>query len=783
MIAWLHILSFPFLAAFSLSTLVLGIQLLFLVPLTLVYEIWKRKRLTSLSCTPFQARISVIVPAYNEEKTLRSCLESILASDYPDFEVIVVNDGSTDRTGNVVFDLIQKNKIIYLQQENGGKARALNLGASVATGKVILYTDADSIFLPDTIQLMVRWFSDFSIDAVCGNDKPLTTGTLLQKVLAVTSHIGTGFVRRALSVIGVLPIITGNLGAIRKKIFNEIGGFYPTWGEDLDITFRLHMAKKKMIFDPSPVIRADCPAGLSGLWRQRTRWVRSYLKISRLHKELFNPASALPFSLYFPLNYFTQVIIPILQLLSIPLFFYLILGGGSATSWWLGFLIYIGLLTFSAVAFYSILLDRDWKTFVYLPLAVLLIVPLSYFYNFVVVASIWKEITGQKESWAKINRTGFLLFTLFLSISPMISNFAVQNVSEEESSKLFYPASNGVIALATHFDPWNSWEEGVASILQNRDAQGLNIIGISAGRPEWTYFRWNTYPEKWSSNQKNESVDLLGEAVSAFNKRHFKTVAIVDVYAPGLIKKNPDIAAVRFDGARSPEQVSFTELVDGEYGREVIEMVRYLARNYPLKAIALTEMSYHSFCFDNRCLLSYRKATGNKTWPKNHNGTVDRDDPSIWEWRSAKMEKFIERVARTVHAEGKEFYVDVPVSWEDFSRHGKDSGLDYARILRHADKIVVWNYFDLENLKPDVSLALAKELSSHFAPEKVFVSIGLWGNSKTVTPEEFKIALEDTLKGGIPNIWITPNHLMTPSHWTVLTDILGKPLPDARIKQ
>jgi hypothetical protein len=139
------------------------------------------------------------------------------------------------------------------------------------------------------------------------------------------------------------------------------------------------------------------------------------------------------------------------------------------------------------------------------------------------------------------------------------------------------------------------------------------------------------------------------------------------------------------------------------------------------------------------------------------------------------MEKFIERVARAVHSEGKELYVDVPVNWNDFSRHGNDSGLDYARILRHADRIVVWNYFYMENLKPDVSFNLAKDLSSHFPPEKIMVSIGLWGNFKSVDPNVFKTILDSTLKGGISNIWITPNQLMSQAHWKVLTNTLGKP--------
>jgi len=87
-----------------------------------------------------------------------------------------------------------------------GCASPFARGARKATGEVVLYTDADSLFLRDTVGLMARWFADPGIDAVCGNDMPLRAGTALQKLLVITTHIGTGYVRRALSVIGCLRL-------------------------------------------------------------------------------------------------------------------------------------------------------------------------------------------------------------------------------------------------------------------------------------------------------------------------------------------------------------------------------------------------------------------------------------------------------------------------------------------------------------------------------------------------------------------------------------------------
>jgi len=281
--------------AFGLTVFVLGVQGALYFPLTLVYEWWKRRTLRRLP--PYLGRVSVVVPAYNEARTIRVSVETLLESSWPDLEVIVVDDGSRDGTADQVQALADAGRIRLIRQANAGKARALNAGIQAASGEVVVYTDADSLFLRDTVAQLVRWFAHPGIDAVCGNDAPLRTGTALQKLLAITTHIGTGYVRRALSVIRCLPIISGNLGAVRRRVLDEVGGFEPIWGEDLEFTWRLQLAGKRIVFDPEPLVLADCPATFDGLWSQRVRWVRSYLKIARRYRGRLFARDAWPFSL------------------------------------------------------------------------------------------------------------------------------------------------------------------------------------------------------------------------------------------------------------------------------------------------------------------------------------------------------------------------------------------------------------------------------------------------------------------------------------------------------
>lgn len=771
--------------AFGLIIFLMGLQGLIFFPLTLVYEIWKKRAL--LKIPPFTGKVSILVPVYNEERTIRTTIDSIQKSDYPDIELIVINDGSTDRTEEKIRDFINSGKIAYIKKRNGGKAGALNRGIAAAKGDVVIFTDADSFFLPKTIRRITRWFGDPSIDAVCGNDAPLHPDTAVQKLLAITTHIGTGFVRRALSVIGCLPIITGNLGAIRTSVLRDINGFREIWGEDLEITFRLHKHRKRIIFDPDAKVLAECPATLKALWKQRVRWMRSYIKTTFLHVDLFLKSEFKPFSFYLPINFINMTIVPLIQLFLLIIIPFIYTQGNLSFAGTLDVLTYLGLTFFLIVAVYSIILDSDFHDFAYLPYG-LLILPFSYFYNAVALFSWWREMQGSEEIWEKTERrkivhigtrevkgwrvvvAGMLLVIIssastYLYVTHTMWDAKITNMKQGLQKNIRSPFS---LALSTHFDAWGDWEKALRNVL-NRPMIGMSdVIGVGAGRPEWVYFRWKNKKETWANHQKGESDDLLGKATDIFHRAGFRVAAIIDLYAPKYIQKNQQAAAVRFDGEKSDMQVSLTELVEGEYGKIMLDMIEYVSKNYPAEIINLTEMSYHSFSFNNSDLRSYEAFSGKRGWPLNAKGDIDIDDPNIWEWKSAKMERFIKQVARIVHTNRKELYVDVPVSWTDFSRNGRESGLDYRRILNHVDKIIVWNYFYLSDAPPEISQKLSEYMVRNFPLSSFYISIGLWGTDEHVGPKALSQAIDSTIKGGATQIWITPNDLITKEHWNKL---------------
>ncbi len=784
--------------AFGLTVFVLGLQGAVYFPLTLAYEAWKRRTLRRLA--PFTGRVSVVVPAFNEARTIRVSVETVLESSWPGLEVIVVDDGSTDGTAEQVQPLADAGRIRLLRQANAGKARALNAGIAVATGEVVVYTDADSLFLRDTVALLVRWFADPAIDAVCGNDAPLRAGTALQKLLVVTTHIGTGYVRRALSMLRCLPIISGNLGAIRRRVLDEVGGFEPIWGEDLELTWRLQLAGKRIVFDPEPVVLADCPATLGGLWRQRVRWVRSYLKIARRYRGRFLARDAWPFSLYLPLNFANMALVPLLQtglLLLLPLALsrgWLALHGPWELAAWLG------LVFFFAVAVYAILLDREWRDLAYLPWG-LLILPVSYVLNAVVIYSWWKEMNRAEEKWEKLGRleattgAGRRPWGSWLALAVMLGTVAgalallqsqrpaPATVVGAGGTPLAW-AGSGVarpvfsLGLSTHFNPYGDWNDAVRSVLA-RPLVGLGrVVGVEAGRAEWTYFRWAGQEARWSNHQKGASEDLLATAAAALRARGFQVAAYVDLYAPTWIAAHPGSAAILADGTPHPEQVSLAELADGPFGALVVQMVEELARTQAVDAIDLTEAAYRQTSFGPADLASFRTISGRPDWPRDWRGRPDVEDPAVWAWKSALMERFVQRAAEAAHRHGKQLWMDVAASWKDLKRDGRDHGHDYALLLRHADRLVVWNYHWLEGLPATASTELARRLAATLPAGRWSMSVGLWGpEGKAITPAQLGQTLAASLEGGARDLWVTPNDQVTDAHWNALLQAWLAPAP------
>ncbi|MEJ1968118.1 MAG: glycosyltransferase [Rhizomicrobium sp.] len=235
-------------------------RLFFLAGLSL----WNLRRTREQErAAPVQAlHVSVIVPAYNEEKVIVQTVERLLASDHADLEVIVVDDGSQDGTFDVLEAAFGTNsRVSLIRKPNGGKAAALNVGLARATGEIVVALDADTQFQHDTIPRLVRWFVDPRIGAVAGNAKVGNRTNMITRWQALEYIVAQNLERRALAAIGTLTVIPGAVSVLQL-----MGGFQSdTLAEDQDLTIGIQVKGYAVQFDSSAVAWTEAPSTFRGL--------------------------------------------------------------------------------------------------------------------------------------------------------------------------------------------------------------------------------------------------------------------------------------------------------------------------------------------------------------------------------------------------------------------------------------------------------------------------------------------------------------------------------------
>ncbi|HWW06781.1 glycosyltransferase [Collimonas sp.] len=780
---------------FGAVTFYFGLLSLAYFPLAFSYPFWERRLMARARAANYMPRVSVLVPAYNEERTICLSVQSILDSDYPDFEVIVINDGSTDATASEIQPFINAGLIRYRAKRNGGKASALNAGIALASGDIILFSDADSIFEKDTIRNGVAYFADPEIGALSGNDTPLNPRGALQKLMVVTSHIGTGFVRRALSMARILPIIPGNLGMVRTNILRAIGGFREVWGEDLELTLRLHRYGVRIVYGASTKVIAECPHTLRGLWRQRVRWIRSYICVMRMHRDMIGHPKFGGFGLYLLLNLFNMVVIPVLQALNL-LLLPAALHAGMVNVQNMEWVAYLGFGSLLTVAVTAILLDKSLRDLMFLPYTLVLL-PLSYFYTAVVIYSIWAEARAHATDWNKLERRNpnqppmvedpwrRRLVLGGVTVAGLAAATSVMQIDADDLNQIgqmFEPEKpvGGNLTVSIHFSDWPDWRQALQWFLQSSGAKHVDRVAISAGRPDWTFYKWPGHEQWWSPEQHDAEVDLLGETIAALAARGYKTTATLDALAPRYLQLNPQFAAVDVKGKHSRDVVCSTCLANGEYGELFDAAFRSLAAKTEVDSICITEMFYDVHCYDERCRASFAEASGRSDWPRHFGGRIDRQHPAIGKWRSEQVARTVARLSAIAGTHGKQLLMDVRVSRDNLTRNSSENGQDYRLLLPLVDQLVVWDYFAIDRLPPRVAGKVARYLSRNFGADRYWHSIGLWDDKGgSIDAEQMAHAIRAARRAGSKNIWITPGKDLTASHWQALEKLeLGKDYPD-----
>ncbi len=218
--------------------------------------------------------VSVIIPAFNEERVIEESVRRVLASENVVLEIIVVDDGSKDRTSAIVAAAFGEDpRVRLLTLPNGGKAAALNRALRHATAPIVVALDADTQFEPLTIARLARWFDDPDIGAVAGNAKVGNRVNLVAKWQAIEYVTAQNVERRALARFDAMMVVPGAVGAWRREALDDVGG-YPedTLAEDQDLTIAIQRNGWRVAYDVEAVAWTEAPESFAALAKQRFRW-------------------------------------------------------------------------------------------------------------------------------------------------------------------------------------------------------------------------------------------------------------------------------------------------------------------------------------------------------------------------------------------------------------------------------------------------------------------------------------------------------------------------------
>ena len=231
-------------------------------------------------------KVSIIVPAYNEEKNIEKAIKSLLELDYPKdrLEIIVVDDGSKDKTYEIA-KKFESDIVKVYKKENGGKASALNYGIKKATGELIVTLDADSVVPKDALKKMLEYFDEEDVMIVVPSIQVENTDGWVAKV-QIIEYAYNNVLRKIFDKLNSIYVAPGPFSVFRRELFDKIGYFdEKNLTEDMEIAMRTQAYGYKIRHCPDVVVRTKVPTDLKSLIRQRLRWYLGFVENFSVYKD------------------------------------------------------------------------------------------------------------------------------------------------------------------------------------------------------------------------------------------------------------------------------------------------------------------------------------------------------------------------------------------------------------------------------------------------------------------------------------------------------------------
>jgi len=361
----------------------------------------KAKELIPLKNSPL---VSIIVPAFNEEVNAVSSLNNLLKCTYPNFNIIFIDDGSSDQTLEVVKNAFENHpQVTILHKPNGGKASALNYGIGHTDAPILVCIDADTKLKPDAVERMAMHFNNEEVGAVAGNVKVGNEINLITRWQSIEYTTSQNMDRKAFSLLNAITVVPGAIGAFRKSAVLEAGGFTSdTLAEDCDLTIRILREGYIISNENGAIAMTEAPESIKQFLKQRFRWTFGVLQTFWKNRDaIFNPAYknlgfiALPDILLF--KYIVPLFSPFADLL-------MLLGLLTGSAGEIGFYYSIFLAVDIILAAFAFSGEKEpyWKLILLIPQRILY----RWLLLWVLFKTMRKAVKGELQHWGVLKRTG-----------------------------------------------------------------------------------------------------------------------------------------------------------------------------------------------------------------------------------------------------------------------------------------------------------------------------------------------------------------------------------------
>jgi len=417
-IMMLTLISFPLLMDYSRIIVKIGV-----LSARDVFKKMKKRGTESLHPVSINKKVTILIPAHNEEAGIRAAIEASLRNTYKNKEIIVIDDASKDNTYKIAKEYADKGliKVLHREEASGSKAGALNYGFEFSTGDLILCMDGDTILDTKSISNAVRYFEkennkkrknkqDGEVYAVSGNVKILSGDEGVENILTRFQEYEYLFAielgRTFTTTFNMLMIISGAFGIFRRDIFSAIGKFdKDTMTEDFDLALKIRKRKGKIKFARDSIARTYCPNNWKAWKVQRRRWAHGHISTLYKHRDMLLSSRFTRKDRVGQADMWLMDVILVFVFWFSPIVFvpYLLIktleGNGHIIIYTLATIFLIYLAAETVVFLYAVYSSRKWSN-----LKLIYLVPVVAFgyrilLKFIVLQGYFKAIRGKKIGW------------------------------------------------------------------------------------------------------------------------------------------------------------------------------------------------------------------------------------------------------------------------------------------------------------------------------------------------------------------------------------------------